>query len=91
MPLVKKAMSSEQQRRWLECHLPYRIKILRGLDYYDQHNGPRNPILTPLHPSIFEATLLVCRWTANFLGFRLGNGNDLKPIIAPGLRVVSRK
>ena len=51
-------MPDAEKKRWLENHLPYRIQILKGLSFYNENNGCRNHLLRPLHPSIFEATLV---------------------------------
>jgi hypothetical protein len=70
MPLRPIIIRSPERERWLDAHLPYRIEILRGLDIYNSNGGPGGR-LRPVFPSIFEAALIACRWSACFLGLRL--------------------
>ena len=64
---------SPQRERWLTQHVPYRISILRGLTVCDEQGGPKG-LFRPVFPCIFEASLIVCRWTANFFGLHVHKG-----------------
>src|SRR5579864_5785445 len=56
-----------ERKRWLNEHVPYRIKMLQGLDAFVVAGAQRGP-LEIVFPSIFESALIACRWSGNFLG-----------------------
>ena len=68
-PFEAKTIAPSERENWLYKHVPYRIQILRGLAIYNEQRGPNGPLL-PVFPCIFEASLVICRWTANFLGLK---------------------
>jgi len=67
MSLLPTLIPSPERERWLNDHVPYRIKMLQGLDAFVATDGRRGP-LEPVFPSIFESALIACRWFGNFLG-----------------------
>jgi hypothetical protein len=76
MSLKPVLIPSPERERWLDVHLPYRIRILCGLKIYKEQGGPKGPLLS-VFPGIFESTLSTCRWASNFLGLYPW-GNSLK-------------
>jgi len=77
MPLQRIVLPSPEREKWVTKHVPYRIRILRGLAIYNAQGG-KNGALQPVFPSIFEASLIICRWTANFLGLCLDEKRSLQ-------------
>jgi len=73
MYLLPTLIPSPERERWLNEHVPYRIKMLQGLDAFVATDGRRGP-LEPVFPSIFESAVIACRWSGNFLGLRESNG-----------------
>lgn len=69
-------LSDLEQGRWLNEHVPYRIKMLDGLQDFVTTGG-RNGPLEPAFPSIFEGALIACRWTGNFLGLYVNRNGVL--------------
>lgn len=67
MSLLPKFIPSPERERWFNEHVPYRIKMLRGLDAFVATDGRTGP-LEPVFPSMFESALIACRWSGNFLG-----------------------
>jgi len=67
MSLLPNFIPSPERERWLNEHVPYRIKMLRGLDAFVETDGRTGP-LEPVFPSMFESALIACRWSGNFLG-----------------------
>ena len=74
-PLI---IPSPEREQWLNKHVPYRIKMLQGLDAFVTSGGRTGP-LEPVFPSIFESALIACRWSGNFLGLVSPKG-VLRPI-----------
>jgi hypothetical protein len=70
---------SPERERWLNEHVPYRIKMLQGLDVFVVTRGRRGP-LESVFPSIFESALIACRWSGNFLGLGVSSQGVLRPI-----------
>src|SRR5690348_16055436 len=70
MSLLSDSIRSPERERWLNEHVPYRIKMLRGLDTFVATDGKTGP-LELVFPSIFESALMACRWSGNFLGLRV--------------------
>src|SRR5690349_13543080 len=62
-----------ERDKWLTEHVPYRIKMLQGLDAFVKTRGRTGP-LEPVFPSIFEGALIACRWSGNFLGLESPQG-----------------
>jgi hypothetical protein len=73
MSFLPNFIPSPERERWLNEHVPYRIKMLDGLDAFVATGGRRGP-LEPVFPSIFESALIACRWSGNFLGLRESKG-----------------
>ena len=69
MSFLPNFIPSPERERWLNEHVPYRIKMLEGLDAFVATSGRTGP-LEPVFPSIFESALIACRWSGNFLGLR---------------------
>jgi hypothetical protein len=67
MSLLPNVIPSPERERWLNEHVPYRIKMLDGLKDFVATGGRSGP-LEPVFPSIFESALIACRWSGNFLG-----------------------
>lgn len=67
MSLPPIPIPSPERDRCLNEHVPYRIKMLQGLDAWVAAGG-RNGQLEPVFPSIFESAVITCRWSGNFLG-----------------------
>lgn len=67
MSLTSVIIPSPERDRCLNEHVPYRIKMLQGLDVWVT-TGRRNSPLEPVFPSIFESAVIACRWSGNFLG-----------------------
>ena len=70
---------SPERERWLNQHVPYRMKMLDGLRAFVE-NGGRNGPLEAVFPSIFEGALIACRWSGNFLGLRVSRDGALCPV-----------
>jgi len=79
MPLLPEPIPSPERDRWLNDHVPYRIKMLGGLDTFVTTGGRKGP-LEPVFPSIFESALIACRWSGNFLGLRVSKEGVLCPV-----------
>lgn len=73
MSFLPNIIPSPERERWLNEHVPYRIKMLHGLDAFVANGGQKGP-LEPVFPSIFEGALIACRWSGNFLGLRESKG-----------------
>jgi hypothetical protein len=73
MSFLPNFIPSPERERWLNEHVPYRIKMLDGLDAFVATGGRRGPF-EPVFPSIFESALIACRWSGNFLGLRESKG-----------------
>ena len=79
MSLQPIIIPSPERDRCLNEHIPYRIRMLRGLDAWVA-TGRRSSPLEPVFPSIFESALIACRWSGNFLGLRASPKGALVPI-----------
>jgi hypothetical protein len=73
MSLLPNVIISPERERWLNEHVPYRIKMLDGPRAFVATGGRRGP-LEPVFPSIFESALIACRWSGNFLGLGVSKG-----------------
>jgi hypothetical protein len=73
MSFLPNFIPSPERERWLNKHVPYRIKLLDGLRAFVANGGRRGP-LEPVFPSVFESALIACRWSGNFLGLRESKG-----------------
>jgi hypothetical protein len=78
LPLKPINITRAERERWLNDHVPYRIEMLNGIHFYKTHHGIDGP-LKPVWPSIFESTLIACRWMTSFLGLYL-SGTILRQI-----------
>jgi hypothetical protein len=67
--MAPRTITSPDCDKWLSDHIPYRIKLLHGLDAFVGSGGKEGP-LEEVFPNIFEGALIGCRWLGHFLGLR---------------------
>jgi hypothetical protein len=79
MPLQPIIISSPEREKWLNEHVPYRIKALQALNVFVASGGRLGP-LEPVFPNLFEGTVIACRWTASFLGLYVDRQGILKQV-----------